>query len=54
MGSLKHFSLVVALTTLGNFFYRQIKVAIIKKSVFKNIFGNMHDNVTKMVSTPMF
>jgi hypothetical protein len=31
----------------------QIRVAITEKSVFKNICAMKHDNVTKMVSTPM-
>ena len=54
MRSLKHFSWVVLLTTLGNFCNMQIKVAITKKQTFFNISGSMHDSVSQKMSRPMF
>ena len=53
MGSLKKFSRVVLMTTLGNKFYMQISAAIIENPIFFNNFFAMNSNVTKMVSTPI-
>ena len=54
MGSLKHFSRVVLTTTLGNNFYMQIRDSIAEKPIFVNMFENIHDNVTNMVSRCRF
>ena len=50
MGSLKQFSLVVLVPTLGNFFYMQI----VEIHIFFHIFATTHANVTQMVSKCMF
>ena len=39
---------------MGNFFYLQIRAAITEKSILLNISATLHDNVTEMVSIPMF
>ena len=54
MGSLKQIRLVVLVTTLGNFFYMQIRAAIVKIHIFFHIFATTHANVTQMVSKCMF
>ena len=53
-GSLKYSSWVVLRTTLGKLFYMQIRSAITEKSILLNISATLHDNVTEMVSIPMF
>ena len=54
MGSLKKFSRVVLMTTLGKNIYKQISAAIIENRIsFNNCFV-INGNVTKIVSTPIF
>ena len=54
MGSLKKFSRVVLMTTLGQKNYMQISAAIIENRIFFNNFFVINGNVTKIVSTPIF
>ena len=54
MGSLKKFSRVVLMTTLGNNIYMQISAAIIENRIFINNFFIINNQVSKMVSTPIF
>ena len=54
IGSLKKFSRVVILTTLGKKNYEQISAAIIENRIFFNNFFIINDKVTKIVSTPIF
>ena len=54
MGSLKKFSRVVLMTTLGKNIYMQISAVIIENRISFNNFFVINGNVTKIVSTPIF